>query len=466
MQLSHRRAFIGLRRAKANRLINSTHQSGRLVVMLSLHEKLMRLCVGCGACLGICPANAVKLNVKNGMSTVNFDNLCCINCAKCINICPAFFNFHASGPESLNTLGRIKKIFFGYSINDDIRYHGASGGVVTSLLLYMLKHEIVNKVLVVRMKGFRAEPLLTDNNDEVISAQGSIYFKTFSLRLLPEIIHEISKGNKLGIVGLPCQIATLIKVLKNSESKVYFIGLICNHTNEFWYLEHIIKKYLPQNTMPLAITSRKDGWPGTIKIIFKSKNQNPQEVLNALNTQFWSLLPSLNLSAPLGCLICTDHLASTADIVAGDAWHPKFIGKDSQGISIMIARTDKGLKLIEQAIEDKALYAETAQPKDLFIAQSHNIIEETQYAPFKRKLLQHRTEAIKEIDKTFIALLFMASCHLTKHEASRQLLKTSPIENFLHIILRLQSQQETQKIRNILKYNVLFDERYIPHAVV
>jgi hypothetical protein len=69
------------------------------------------------------------------------------------------------------------------------------------------------------------------------------------------------------------------------------------------------------------------------------------------------------------------------------------------------------------------------------------MIEETQYAPFKRKLLQHHSVAIKEIDKTLIALLFAASCHLTKHEALRQLLKTLPIENFLHIILQLQFQK-------------------------
>jgi hypothetical protein len=162
------------------------------------------------------------------------------------------------------------------------------------------------------------------------------------------------------------------------------------------------------------------------------------------------LLPSLNLSAPLGCLICTDHLASTADIVAGDAWHPKFIGKDLQGISIIIARTNKGLKLIEQAIKNKALYAEAAHPKDLIIAQSRNIIEETHYAPLKRKLLQHRLVTLKEIDKTIIALLLIVNL-LLKHKSIRQILRTSTAEKFLSIIFWLLYRDESLKLQNILK---------------
>jgi len=421
-----------------------------MMFVSSEQRKMIGFCVGCGFCLGVCPTNAIQIKCVNGILTVDFDHSRCVNCAKCVQLCPPLSNLQTIKSNSRNTLERIKKVFFSYSTNNDVRYHGASGGVVTSLLLYMLERKIVNKVLVVRMKGFRVEPLLTDNKDDIISAQGSIYFKTFSLRLLPEIIHEINKGNKLGIVGLPCQIATLKKVLKNSESKVYLIGLICNHTNEYWYIEHIIQKYLPQNTKPLAITPRKNGWPGTIKMVFKSKNQNPQEVKIAHNTQFWSLLPSLNLSAPLGCLICADHLASTADIVTGDAWHPKFIGKDSQGISIIIARTNKGLELIEQAIKNKALYAEAAHPKDLIIAQNHNIIEETQYAPFKQNLLQHRLVTIKEIDKTIIALLLIINL-LLKHRSIRQILRTSTAEKFLSVILWLLYRNESLKLQKILK---------------
>ena len=426
------------------------------------YKRMTSLCVGCGACLGVCPKNAIHIENKKGLLTVSFNPEKCVNCFKCVKICPVLSNLQTVKPNFHDALGKIKKVFFGYSTNNNLRYNGASGGIVTSLLLYMLQHKLVDKVLVVRMEGFTVKPLLTGNEDEVISAQGSIYFKTFSLRILQDIIHNIKKGKRLGIVGLPCQISTLKKRLKNYENKTFFIGLICNHTNEYWYMHHIIERYLPKNTKPLGISARKDGWPGTIKILFKSKNQNPKETRIDYNTQFWGLLPSLGISAPSGCLICTDHLASKADIVAADAWHPKYVGNDVLGVSIILVRTEKGLKLIKSALKNKWLNVEEAKLLDLFISQSHNIIETIEYAPFRQKLIQHPTNTIgelREIDKTITALILIANRHLIKHRIIRRMLNTKIIEKLLQIILWHLSLHESIRLRKCLKNAVFQKEK-------
>jgi len=416
------------------------------MAMLTQHKNMTRLCVGCGICLGICPVNAINLKTNKGVVTVNFDYSHCTNCGMCTKACPALFNLYERGSKFLDVLGRIEKIFFGYSTDDDIRYHAASGGVVTSPVLYMLKRKIVDKVLVVKMEGFTAKALLAGNKDDVISAQGSIYFKMFSLRLLPKLLYHLRKGKRVCIVGLPCQISTLKKVLKDFEDKLYCIGLICNHVNELWYIGYMLEKYLPRNAKPLAIGSRKDGWPGEIKITFMLKDKNPAELTVP---QYWGLLPSLNISAPLGCLICADHLASTADIVVGDAWHPKLVGKNSLGVSIFIVRTTKGLELAKSAIKDGALYAEEARLRDLLIAQAHGIIEGSQYAPFTQKLLQHRIGAIrelKEVDKSIIALLTIITYHTLKCKTMRRLLSTSLAEKLLNITLWFLSQHESIRL--------------------
>jgi len=417
------------------------------------HKDMTRLCVGCGICLGICPVNAINFKTNKGVVTVTFDYSRCTHCATCTKACPALFNLYKKGSKFLDALGRIEKVFFGYSTDDDIRYHAASGGVVTSLVLYMLKRKIVDEVLVVRMEGFTANALLTGNKDDVISAQGSIYFKTFSLRLLPKLLYHLRKGKRVCIVGLPCQISALKKVAKGFEDKLYFIGLICNHVNELWYMEHMLERYLPKDARPLAISSRKDGWPGGVKILFKLKNKNPQEVIVSLS-QYWGLLPWLNISAPLGCLICSDHLASTADIVAGDAWHPKFMGKNSLGVSILVVRTARGLELAKSAIKDGILYAEEARLQDLQIAQGHDIIEGSQYAPFKQKLLQHRIAAIrelKEIDKSIIALLAIMNRYMLRYKAIRRLLSTSSAEKLLNITLWFLSRHESIRLRETIE---------------
>lgn len=424
------------------------------MTIISQHKDMTRLCVGCGICVGICPANAIKLKTDKEVATVNFDYSRCTNCALCTKLCPALFNLYRLNTKFPNTLGRIQKIFFGYSADNIIRHHAASGGVVTSLLLYMLKRKIVDEVLVTKMEGLTASAILTNDKDEIISAQGSIYFKTFSLTILPKLLSHLRKGKRISIVGLPCQISALKKVLKNFEENLYFIGLICNHTNESWYLWHILKKYLPENATPSTIGSRKDGWPGGIKIIFNLPDEDFQELTIPHNTGVWGLLPSLNISAPLGCLTCADHLASTADIVAGDAWHPKYVGKDSSGVSILIVRTDKGLDLLKSTIKDGTLYGENAKLLDLLLAQGHNIVEGSQYAPFKQKLLKYHLEAIyelKEVDKIIIALLLITNSHLLKYKVMRQMLNASQVKKLLHVLLWFLSRYESIKLRKAVR---------------
>ena len=405
--------------------------------VLTQHKNMIRLCVGCGMCLAICPTNAVNLKNSEGVVTVNFDYSHCIKCDLCIKTCPALSNFYREKPKINDVLGRIEKVFFGYSTDDSIRYHAASGGVVTSLVLYMLEQKIVDKVLLTKIDGFTITPMLTDDENDVISAQGSIYFKTFSLRILKKLLSNLKKGKRICVVGLPCQISALKKVLRDFEDKLYFISLICNHVNEIWYLQHIIEKNLPKNAKPIAIGPRKDGWPGESKIFFKS-NDNLEELAVPLS-KFWGPLPSLNISSPLGCLLCADHLGSNADIVAGDAWHPKFIGKGLSGVSIMIVRTARGLILVERAIRDKAIYAEETKLPELLVAQGFHLVEGTCYVPLRKKLLRYSftvLRELKEIDKTIVVLLTIINQHVLKFKIIRRLLNTSPTEKTLKIISR------------------------------
>ena len=43
------------------------------------------VCVGCGACTGVCPTESLKLNA-DGKSECNGDT--CIECGACVGTCP------------------------------------------------------------------------------------------------------------------------------------------------------------------------------------------------------------------------------------------------------------------------------------------------------------------------------------------------------------------------------------------
>lgn len=421
--------------------------------LINQHREMARLCVGCGICLGLCPTGAIKLKATKGMLTMNFDYSHCTKCGMCNKACPALFNLHRKDLKVADALGRIDKFYFGHSTDHDIRYHGASGGVVTALTLYMLKRRHVDKILVVRMTKFTAGALLTDSGYDLRSAQGSIYFKTFSLRILQEIIQHLRKGERVSLVGLPCQISALKRLLRNFEDKIYFIGLICNHVNELWYLEYIVQKYLPKNASPIAIGPRKDGWPGEIKMFFR---MNKTLELSIPHSKFWGVLPSSNISSPLGCMLCEDHLASMADITAGDAWHPKFMKKSSPGVSVMIVRTAKGLKLLEAAVRDGVLYVEEAGLRDLLVTKGHHVIEGTRYAPVRKKLLQHRIIVLRELrdlDRFIVTVLFIMKQLVSRFKILRRFLGTSLAEYSLIIVVDLLDYCKRARVKELLWLN-------------
>ncbi|MEA5026360.1 Ferredoxin [bioreactor metagenome] len=43
------------------------------------------VCIGCGACVGVCPVEAIKLD-DDGKAGV--DELSCIDCGACVATCP------------------------------------------------------------------------------------------------------------------------------------------------------------------------------------------------------------------------------------------------------------------------------------------------------------------------------------------------------------------------------------------
>ncbi|MCR8455999.1 MAG: Coenzyme F420 hydrogenase/dehydrogenase, beta subunit C-terminal domain [Crenarchaeota archaeon] len=308
------------------------------------------LCVGCGACIAVCPASAILPTVDTGYFSIAIDGGKCVSCRLCLKVCPVINYLMGNTPSRLFS-PYILKTYLAWALDERIRYRGASGGVVTALLKYLLEKKIVEGALVVRMRGVDPEAYIARSVDEILRAQGSIYFPTYSIKSIRQIMNA---HGRYVIVGLPCQIDSInIMIKKNilKEDKIAFLfALRCHSVFARWYLDYMLHLLGLEKEEIIAISSRGFGWPGRIFIL--SKRGTFELPLIGGNLSVWNPLASTNLAAQLGCTICASHDGFGADIVFGDAWLPHIVKTDNKGTSLISILTEKGLNLVKEAARD------------------------------------------------------------------------------------------------------------------
>ncbi|MCK5633036.1 Coenzyme F420 hydrogenase/dehydrogenase, beta subunit C-terminal domain [bacterium] len=241
-------------------------------------------------------------------------------------------------------IGDYLNCYTGYSLDPKIRYYSSSGGLVTSVLKFMLEEGLVDGVLVVRMKKkdpFKAESFIARSSEEIVSAQGSKYCPVDMSNGLKEIISS-KPGSKFAIVGLPCQIKAFRRNQEIQQKIVLYLGLFCNHTPSAYATQVFLKNNKIKPGEVLKISYRGEGWPGCVEIIKK----NGKKILIP-TTNSWPIIGS-DFFTPKRCFLCDDHVSEFADISFGDAWLTKF-KDDKKGRSIIIARTHMGEKIIKDA---------------------------------------------------------------------------------------------------------------------
>lgn len=402
--------------------------------MKSVMSSFGELCSGCGACLSVCPHQAINPLIQNGIASISRNDNICTDCNLCIKVCPVFnyAYFEPIEPPRDKIVGKFLKAFICHGTDDRVRWNGASGGVVTALLLFMLKENIIDGALLTKTEGRTYQSYIARTIEDILASQGSTYFPTFSLKHLRELLR--ASGRNV-IVGLPCQIDAL-KILKKTlpslEEKIYAsFGLVCSHVNEPWYLDYIVRricKIEPRKVM--EITARKGGWPGHIFVRSFDRNENIPY------SRFWYPLPLYHFSSPLGCLYCINHLNVNADLSFGDAWLPEIIKSDNLGSSIVIARTNKGLSLLEEAETAGTLYSKEISIDDVLRTQV--ALEEKSQISIRRTKIRAQLFASANVNyiEVLDALLPIFHATITRNKITRGIIYGLPL-SLLRIYCRL-----------------------------
>jgi coenzyme F420 hydrogenase subunit beta len=308
------------------------------------------LCALCGACTDSCP----YLTWYKGR-IVLIDN-CSRSEGQCYQYCPrTSTDFDAvsqrvfGAPFNKDGLGVAREVFLARSTDAEIGERGQDGGVVTTLLSVALAEGIIDGALETKMSEDKIPyGFIARSREELLQCAGNSYEVSPVLETLNRIPSD--SAEKLGVVGLPCQVEAIAKMKTyppqnrvNIDNIKLVIGLFCGWvlTNGFhqlleekFDLREVVKFDIPHHPAHTFDVYTKSG----------KESIELEEIRNFINT---------------GCTHCWDMTAEFADISVGSG-RAMF-----RGWNTVIVRSETGSELMDIAKTKNALEIQSIPTESL-----------------------------------------------------------------------------------------------------
>lgn len=239
-----------------------------------------------------------------------------------------------------SVLGPHQEIITARASDKKILGKGQDGGIVTALLVYALEKNIIDGTIVAGPgdEAWKPEPMVATTKKEILKGAGTKYTMCPNLSLIKEATRSYGL-EKIGTVGTPCQVMGLRKMeaypmgARNVTDKIALVvGIYCMENFPYDSLKTFIQD--KANTTPEKVV-KMDISKGKLFI----RTSNDETAIPIKQTHGYE---------QSGCRYCMDYVAELSDVSCGS------VGA-KPGWSTVIKRTDKGVSLIDSAIEDGVL---------------------------------------------------------------------------------------------------------------
>ncbi len=317
------------------------------------------LCNRCGSCVGL-SGGKIRFRDKTGVYRPEIvdridddlaDRLWTACSGKEFNF--PFYSQEIYGEQSQfhRFIGKYQHIYIGHTNDEKVRRNGASGGIITQILIWLLEKGKIDGVVTLRMsheQPWLTEPFIATTKEDILESAQSKYIISSVNEILPEI--EKFKG-RLAYVGLPGQVQSIRKLQAAGDPVVknvkYIFGPFYGNTLHFSSVKSFIRSYGEKDfTQIKKLYFRYGEWPGNMRVEF-----NSGKVIELPKFHANYLIPFHILK---NSLLCTDLSNEFTDISGGDAWAPVYEER-GKGFSMVISRSVKGQKIIDAMLADGTL---------------------------------------------------------------------------------------------------------------
>lgn len=318
-----------------------------------------RLCSGCGACAYVAQDHGVYMTdvPSVGARPVGVKSLPIAVKDQIASVCPGSGvrteGWGAQVPDRDQLLvGPAKMIWEGWASDPQVRWSASSGGVVTALAAYAV--EVLGMSMVVHTgmdpdRPWRNRTVISEDRAGLIASAGSRYAPSSPV----EALRAIERSERPCVfIGKPCDVAAVAELRRTRPALDRNLGLVlsffCAGTPASAGSRSLAQELGFEDTATIkSLRYRGEGWPGEFKVTAGKREAR------MTYDDSWSKLA--RKSRQLRCQLCPDGLGELADVTGGDAWHRRSEGGD--GISLILARTQRGRDVVEAALRDGYLEA-------------------------------------------------------------------------------------------------------------
>jgi coenzyme F420 hydrogenase subunit beta len=253
--------------------------------------------------------------------------------------------------------GHVEKVRTGFAGDPVVRRSGASGGVITQTLIYLLETGTVDAVILAKQgvpTPEKARAVVATTKEEIIDGSQSVYIPVSML----DILKNLEPGKTYAITCLPEQSAALRVMQQNSFNPALQIKYVLGPYTGTALYPAAIRCYLRSKRVKKddAITSlnwRAGEWPGYLEIKTASG-----KVIQTPKVYYNFLIPFFVTQTSLQSM---DFANEFADLAVGDAWSPVFESQGG-GHSIVVTRTEEMESIIAEMCSKRLLELDEEDP--------------------------------------------------------------------------------------------------------